>query len=91
LQQPKLEVDHQRQLNQLPPLQHQDGNSVAGIGSTAGGIGGGHGNMVDGIMSSAFGFSQDSLSRMTSMTNQLSLPNSQAAAGMIKQSGQELR
>ncbi len=39
-----------------------------------------HSNMVDGIMSSAFGI-QDSLSRMTSMTNSISPPHTQTAPG----------
>lgn len=84
---------HHHNPNPLPLQQHNGHNTAAaahygGIFGGGGG-GGGHGgggvgsgdNMVDGIMSSAFGFTQDSLSKMTSMTNSLSLPTAQAASG----------
>ena len=85
---------HLHNHNPLPLQQHNGHNTAAaahygGIfgGGGGGGNGGGGGgssgdNMVDGIMSSAFGFTQDSLSKMTSMTNSLSLPTAQAASGM---------
>ena len=83
--------------NPLPLQQHNGHNTAAaahyggifggggGGGAGGGGVGAGAGdNMVDGIMSSAFGFTQDSLSKMTSMTNSLSLPTAQAASGIPK-------
>ena len=82
--------------NPLLPLQQHNGHNTAvsaahyggifGGGGGGGGNGGNGDNMVDGIMSSAFGFTQDSLSKMTSMTNSLSLPTAQAASGMWTES-----